>query len=237
MYIISFLVGYVFVKRNIRARGVQISNEQYDSLLFNILLGVILGARIGYIVFYDLETFIREPLRIFAVWQGGMSFHGGWLGVVALGFVYVKRHKLNFYGLADAVVPFCALGLGFGRIGNFINGELYGRVTNVPWAMVFPGTDGRPRHPSQLYQALTEGFILFVILQIMQRRVKRQGITFWSFIGLYGLIRFFVEFFREPDYHIGYLMLGLTMGQILCLGMIVISASGFYFMSRKKRGN
>lgn len=239
MYIISFLIGYVFVKRNIRAKKIPITDDQYDTLLFRVLLGVIVGGRLGYVLFYDLSNYLSNPLKVFAVWEGGMSFHGGWIAVVIFGFFYMRKHRLNFFGLADAFVPFASLGLMFGRIGNFINGELYGRVTDVPWAMVFPNSDGQLRHPSQLYQSLTEGFLLFVVLQIMQRKVKTNGITFWSYVGLYGLIRFFIEFFREPDYHIGFVFLNLSMGQILCIGMMAVSIIGFGTLKKslKKDGH
>lgn len=227
-YIIAFLIGYIFIKINLKIRKVKITAEQYDSMLFNTLLGVILGGRLGYVLFYNLSEYLQYPLKIFAVWEGGMSFHGGALGVLILGYLFVKRNRLSFYPLADATAPYAALGLGLGRIGNFINAELYGRVTNVPWAMIFPGSDGRPRHPSQLYQALLEGFLLYIILQVIYLRKVKEGFAFWSFIGLYGVFRFFIEFFREPDPQLGFIMLNLTMGQILCLAMIISALFGFY---------
>jgi len=233
MYIISFLVGYIFIKKNLRAKRAKINDEQYDALMFNILLGVVIGARLGYVIFYNLSAYLANPLRIFAVWEGGMSFHGGWIAVIILGFLFVKKNKLNFYRLADAVVPFAALGLGLGRIGNFINAELYGRVTDVPWGMVFPGSDGLPRHPSQLYQAFTEGFMLFIILQYLQRRITKDGLTFWLFVGLYGVFRFIVEFYREPDHHLGFVLLHFTMGQILSIGMIIVSFIGLMLLEKK----
>jgi phosphatidylglycerol:prolipoprotein diacylglycerol transferase len=234
-YIISFIIGYIFIRKNLKYKDVVVTPEQYDTLFFNILLGVIIGGRLGYILFYNLSEYLANPLSMLAFWEGGMSFHGGVIAVLVLGYIYVKRNKLSFYSLADAVVPFAALGLGLGRIGNFINGELYGKVTSVPWAMIFPYSDNQPRHPSQLYQALTEGLLLFIILQITYRKIKREGIVIWLFIGLYGLFRFLIEFFREPDQHIGYLMFNLSLGQILCLLMIIGAAIGFFSVLGPKR--
>ncbi len=234
-YIVAFVIGYIFIKRNLKTKDREITTEQYDTMLFLTLLGVIVGGRLGYILFYNLDHYLSNPLKMLAVWEGGMSFHGGAIAVLLLGYLFVKKNRLRFYPLADAVVPYAALGLGLGRIGNFINGELYGRVTDVPWAMIFPGTDGQPRHPSQLYQALLEGFLLFIILQILYHRRLKEGIVFWSFIGLYGIFRFFIEFFREPDPQIGFLMFNLTMGQILCLIMIITAIIGFYCLLRQSQ--
>src|SRR5690554_34817 len=234
-YIITFVIGYIFIKINLRSKNAVITNDQYDTVLFLTLLGVIVGGRLGYVLFYNLGHYLRNPIKIFAVWEGGMSFHGGAIAVLALGYLFVKKHRLRFYPLADAVVPFAALGLGLGRIGNFINGELYGRVTDVPWAMIFPGTDGKPRHPSQLYQALLEGFLLFIILQILYYKKLKEGIVFWSFIGLYGIFRFFIEFFREPDPQLGFLIFSLTMGQILCISMIIAAVIGSYCLLKRSQ--
>jgi phosphatidylglycerol:prolipoprotein diacylglycerol transferase len=230
-YIIAFIVGYIFIKKNLRAKKVQITSEQYDTMIFNALLGVIIGGRLGYILFYNFPYYLQNPLRMLAIWEGGMSFHGGAIAVLALGYFFVIRHRLKFYPLADAVVPFAALGLGLGRIGNFINAELYGRVTAVPWAMIFPGTDGRPRHPSQLYQAFLEGFLLFVILQILYYQRLKEGFVFWSYIALYGVFRIFTEFFREPDPQLGFVFLHFSMGQILSFFMIFAAIIGFYSLS------
>jgi len=227
-YIIAFVIGYIFIKKNLRKKDVKITNEQYDTMLFYTLLGVVIGGRLGYVLFYNLSEYIQNPLKIFAVWEGGMSFHGGAIVVLLLGYYFVKRNRLRFYPLADAVVPFAALGLGLGRIGNFINAELYGRVTNVPWAMIFPGSDGLPRHPSQLYQAFLEGFLMFVILQFFYAKRLKEGFVFWTFIGLYGVFRFFIEYYREPDPQLGFVLLNFTMGQVLCFVMIIVAAYGFY---------
>ncbi|MCB5231216.1 MAG: prolipoprotein diacylglyceryl transferase [Candidatus Cloacimonas sp.] len=234
-YVISFIIGYIFVKKNLKRKGVSITAEQYDTMFFNIMLGVIIGGRLGYILFYNLSEYIASPLKIFAFWEGGMSFHGGVIAVLLFGYAFVRRNKLSFYPLADAVSPYAALGLGLGRIGNFINGELYGRVTSVPWAVIFPYSDGQPRHPSQLYQAFTEGLLLFIILQIVYRKTNKEGIVIWLFVGLYGLFRFIIEFFREPDEQIGYLLLNLSLGQILCLLMIIGGAVGLAFVLKPRK--
>ncbi|MBW6516103.1 MAG: prolipoprotein diacylglyceryl transferase [Candidatus Cloacimonetes bacterium] len=233
-YIIAFVIGYIFIKKNLRKKEVNITNEQYDTMLFNTLLGVIIGGRLGYVLFYNLSEYLQHPLKIFAVWEGGMSFHGGAIAVLLLGYFFVKRNRLRFYPLADAVVPFAALGLGLGRIGNFINAELYGRVTNVPWAMIFPGSDGLPRHPSQLYQAFFEGLLLFVILQFLYTKRLKEGFVFWTFIALYGVFRFFIEFYREPDPQLGFVILDFTMGQVLCFLMIITASIGFYNLYKPK---
>jgi phosphatidylglycerol---prolipoprotein diacylglyceryl transferase len=234
-YVIAFIAGHFFIKRNLRAGNVRMPADQYDTLFIFIILGVMIGGRLGYILFYDTGVLLHNPLRIFAIREGGMSFHGGAAGVLAAGILFVRKYRLRFYPLADAIVPFAALGLGLGRIGNFINAELYGRVTEVPWGMVFPGTDGRPRHPSQLYQALTDGFILFIILQMLYRKRPRDGVVFWAFIGLYGVSRFIIEFFREPDPQLGFVLFNFTMGQLLSSFMIAGSIIGMYHVIHRRR--
>jgi phosphatidylglycerol:prolipoprotein diacylglycerol transferase len=241
MFIISFIIGLIFVKKNMARKDVVINRDQYESFIFYVMLGVMIGGRLGYVLFYGLRYYIANPQLIFAVWQGGMSFHGGALGCIIAGAIFCKIHKYNFYKLADPTMPFVALGLGFGRIGNFINGELYGRATDVPWAVIFPHVDMLPRHPSQLYQALLEGFLMAIILQIILVRTKLKGLVFWLFIGLYGMARFFVEYIRIPDdislYEDGLLFDAFTMGQVLSIVMLIASAVGllFVFMKRTKQ--
>ncbi len=231
MYILSFLVGYILLKKFLKLKGISISREKYDNLLFNIMLGVIVGGRLGYILFYNLPFYLHNPLNIFKVWLGGMSFHGGALGVIIIGYIFCRKNKLSFYQMADPVMPLVSLGLLLGRLGNFINGELYGKVSHLPWAMVFPGSDGKPRHPSQLYEAFLEGILLFVITFIILKYSKKAGIVFWSWLGFYGLFRFLVEFVREPDAHLGYIFWFFTMGQILSSVMIIVSASALIYIS------
>jgi phosphatidylglycerol:prolipoprotein diacylglycerol transferase len=187
-------------------------------------LGVILGGRTGYILFYNLSYYMDNPLRVFAVWEGGMSFHGGFIGAVLAGLFFVRKMKAGFFRMADIVAPAIPIGLFLGRVGNFINGELYGRVTDLPWGMVFPGGGPLPRHPSQLYEAVLEGPLTYLILRLVGRKERGDGAVFWSFIALYGLFRFFVEFFREPDQQIGFILGPFSMGQMLSFPMFLLGA-------------
>ncbi len=236
-YVIAFVLGFILYKRNLKLKNITLPREQYEGLLFAVMLGVILGGRLGYALFYDLPEFVRHPLSIFKVWQGGMSFHGGALGVIIAGSVFLKKYKLNFWRLADPAMPLVAIGLGLGRLGNFINGELYGRPTSVPWAMVFPDSDGQPRHPTQLYELFLEGIVLAIICQLVYRRTKTEGMGFWAFIGCYGIFRIFIEFFREPDkldiYKHGYLLGFITVGMLLSFLMVVAAAIGIWYLHRK----
>ncbi len=219
-YIVGFIIAYVFIRRHYAIRKIKLNKEEYETLLFNMMLGVIIGGRLGYILFYHFSFYLQNPLQIFKVWEGGMSFHGGAVGVILAGLLFCKKYNRNFYVLADPVMPLVSIGLFFGRMGNFINAELYGKPTSVAWAMIFPNSDGRPRHPSQIYEAILEGIVLFLITNYMFRRIKKPGIVFWSWIGLYGLFRFLVEFVREPDAHLGYIWGFMTTGQILSSIMI-----------------
>ena len=235
-YIIGFAIAYFFVKKSYALKNIIIKKEEYETLLFNLMLGVIIGARLGYILFYNFSYYLGHPLQILAVWQGGMSFHGGAIGVIIFGYFFCKKHNYNFYRLADPVAPFAAVALFLGRIGNFINGELWGRATNVPWAMIFPADPEQlPRHPSQLYEAFLEGVVIFIITYIMFRKVKRPGIVFWTWIGLYGLFRTLVEFVRQPDANLGHLIGFMTMGQILSSVMIILSLIGIGLILRVKK--
>lgn len=239
-YVLSFLLAYWLIKKNFSHRDIKISTDDYDTFLFNMMLGVILGGRVGYILFYNLAYYFSNPLAVFYVWEGGMSFHGGALGVIVAGYLFCRKHRLSFYQLADPVMPIVAIGLGLGRLGNFINGELYGRETTMPWGMIFPNTDplALVRHPSQLYEGLLEGIVLALVLQFMYRTLKTKGLVFWSFIGLYGLFRFIIEYFREPDnidlYREGLIFGFLTMGQLLSLIMIITCIIMSFFILRKK---
>ena len=194
---------------------------ELDDLLFFGVLGVIVGGRLGEVLFYAPDYYLRHPLEIFAVWRGGMSFHGGFLGVLAAMALYVRKTGRNWLDVTDFIAPLVPLGLASGRLGNFINGELWGKVTDMPWGVVFPTGGPLPRHPSQLYEAGLEGLVLFIILWWYASRRPPLGRVSGLFLLGYALARSFVEFFREPDAHIGYLAFGwLTMGQILCLPMI-----------------
>ena len=235
-YIVGFLIAYIFVKKSYSLKSINVKKEDYETLLFNLMLGVIIGGRLGYILFYNIQHYLSNPLQILAVWQGGMSFHGGAIGVLLFGYFFCKKHNYNFYKLADPVAPFASIALFLGRIGNFINGELWGRATDVPWAMIFPADPKQlPRHPSQLYEAFLEGVLLFAITYIMFRKIKKPGIVFWSWIGLYGIFRTLVEFVRQPDVQLGHLIGFMTMGQILSTLMIVSSMVGIVLILRVKK--
>ena len=208
-----------------------------EDILFIGVMGVVLGGRIGYCLFYKPAYYASHPLEIFAVWQGGMSFHGGMLGVVVAMLWYAVSRKRAFWDVADFVAPCVPTGLAAGRVGNFINGELWGRVADpsLPWGMVFRGAGELPRHPSQVYQFLLEGLLLFVLLWWYGSKQRQRGQVAALFLGGYGVFRFIAEFFREPDAHLGLLALGMSMGQWLCVPMMVAGAGlWLWFGSRQK---
>jgi phosphatidylglycerol---prolipoprotein diacylglyceryl transferase len=236
MYICGFVSAYFIILAGVRRKGLPLNKDQVADLIFSAALGVILGGRLGYILFYNLSYYLSHPAKLFAVWEGGMSFHGGLTGAIVAGLCYIRKHKLSFYQLADISFLAGPVGLGLGRIGNFINGELYGRATSLPWGMVFPGGGSQPRHPSQLYEAFLEGPLMFLILFLVSRRVRQEGVVFWSFIGLYGLFRFLVEFAREPDAQIGFLAGGLSMGQLLSLPMFLGGVGMVIYCLRDTKG-
>jgi len=225
-YGLMYLVGFIAVwwLGSVRARkpdsGWKV--EEVSDLLFYGALGVILGGRIGYVIFYNFSLFLEDPLMLLRIWQGGMSFHGGMLGVfVAMG-LFGRKTGRSFFQVTDFMAPFVPIGLGAGRIGNFINGELWGRPTDLPWGMVFPFVDARPRHPSMLYEALLEGLVLFVILWLYSSRPRPFRAVSGMFMLFYGVFRFAVEFVRVPDAHLGFIALDwVTMGHLLSLPMIL----------------
>jgi len=203
------------------------SPENVDDIILWITLGVVLGGRLGYVLFYNLDYFIQNPLSAFALWQGGMSFHGGCAGVILASIVYARVKRISILSMLDIAAAAVPVGLGLGRIANFINGELFGRISDVPWAMVFPLGGAGPRHPSQLYEAVLEGLVLFLVLRWLTHSklaLKIPGVTGASFMIGYGVFRIIAEFFRMPDAHIGFLEGGLTMGMVLSVPMIAIGA-------------
>ena len=244
MYAAGFAASYLLVKRQIKEmgqgsrgknreqRGVAFPEGFLDSLYTYLVVGLILGARFGYVLFYDLASYAKSPLEVFAVWHGGMSFHGGAIGTLFSGYLCCRKFNVDFWKAADLVVVTAPIGLGLGRFGNFINGELYGRVTDVPWAMVFPGGGPLPRHPSQLYELGLEGVLLFSILWIAKDRRHTPGMMTALILILYGLFRFFVEFFREPDAQLGFITGPFTMGQILSA---LTTAAGVILYFLRKR--
>lgn len=222
MYLLGFLAFWWLGRIRARRADTVASPEDIGDMLFYGMLGVVLGGRIGYILFYHLGRFLDDPLMFFRVWEGGMSFHGGLLGSIVAIWFFQRKKGWGFRRTMDFGAPLVAPGLFFGRIGNFINGELWGRVTDSPIGMVFPGAGPLPRHPSQLYEAALEGAVLFVLLWVYSSKPRPVGSVSGLFLILYGVFRFTIEFFRLPDEHIGYLAFGwLTMGQVLTLPMIV----------------
>ncbi len=230
MYLFGFVAAFFLVKKQIREElgpgdHDRIAREQelLEGMLVWLVAGVIIGGRLGYVLFYNLPYFIHHPLEILATWHGGMSFHGGAAGALLAGWLYCKRYGTNFFKWSDRFCVTAPIGLGLGRLGNFINGELYGRPTNVPWAMIFPDGGLVPRHPSQLYEAVLEGVVLFCLLWPLRQKPWPSGRkTALFFIG-YGIIRFILEFFREPDPQLGFVALGwVTMGQLLSLALIIL---------------
>ena len=234
MYLFGFTGAWLLGRA--RAERYGWTAEQVEDLLFYGAIGVILGGRLGYSLFYDLESNIANPLNIFKIWQGGMSFHGGLLGVMAAFWLYSRKTGKTYFEISDFIAPMVPIGLFFGRIGNFINGELWGLVSDVPWAMVFPNGGPLPRHPSQLYEAGLEGLVLFIILWFFTIKPKPAGAVSGLFLLLYGLFRSLVEFVRIPDQQYGYFAFDwLTMGQILSLPMILLGT--FILLRAYRRAN
>ena len=255
MYLLGFAIAWWLGRRRIRAgRLPGVDEHAYGDLMFYAMLGVVLGGRLGYILFYDLKTYLAHPLQIVQVWQGGMSFHGGLLGVCAAAWLWSRRRGLHFMDTIEFVAPLVPPGLGFGRIGNFINGELWGKLTNADWGVVFPASLPQPyasmdaatlraqfeagalnafaRHPSQLYQAFLEGLVLFVALWVFSSRPRPRYAVGGLFVLLYGVFRFLAEFVRVPDAQLQYLAFGwLTMGQLLSLPLVLL---GLFWLWRSR---
>lgn len=250
MYLVGFLGGFWLMSLRAKKPGIDWNNEQLSDLVFYIALGVVLGGRVGYMLFYGTEQLIEHPLSLFKIWQGGMSFHGGLLGVLVAVWLYGRRHKRNFWDIADFIAPVVPLGLAAGRLGNFINGELWGKVTTLPWGMRLPCDDVRfaarfcdyelngyslPHHPSMLYEFLLEGVVMFAVLWWFSSKPRPRMAVAGLFALLYGVFRFGVEFVRLPDIQLGYLAGGwLTMGQVLSIPMILIGITLLVFAYRNR---
>jgi len=235
MYLLGFLGSYLLIRRQPRARKLGLVGPQLQDLIFYLAIGLIVGARLGYILFYQVPDYIdylKHPLEIIAIWHGGMSFHGGLLGAMLAGFLFSRRRQVPFWQGADVVIVTAPVGIGFGRLGNFINGELFGRPSSVPWAMVFPLSGPMPRHPSQLYEVALEGILLFFLLWVLKDRPFRPGTMVCLFLGGYGFFRFLVEFFRQPDPQIGLIWGLISMGQVLCLVMVISAVTLWFLLPR-----
>jgi phosphatidylglycerol:prolipoprotein diacylglycerol transferase len=221
MYLIGFVAAWWLLRLRSRRHALDWTHGQIDDLIFYGALGTIVGGRLGYLLFYKPGEWLADPLLLLRVWEGGMAFHGGLLGVILALWIFGRRHGRHPIDVLDFVAPVVPIGLGAGRIGNFINGELWGRVSDVPWAMVFPGAGPQPRHPSQLYEFALEGVVLFAVLWWFSARPRPRMAVSGLFLLLYGSFRFLVEFVRMPDAHLGTIALGwMTMGQLLSLPMI-----------------
>ncbi len=233
MYVLGFMSTYFLVRHQIRKFGYTRMEEHFENLNITLILGMVLGGRLGYVLFYNLPYYLQNPLEILATWHGGMSFHGGLLGVAISGYIFARRHGIDYLQGADAYVATAPIGLGLGRLGNFINGELFGRVTDAPWGMVFPAGGPLPRHPSQLYEFFLEGVFLFAVLWPLKNMKMPSGSLLAVFLILYGVLRYIVELFREPDAHLGFILGPLTMGQILSSGMILVGFALFFYRNKK----
>lgn len=234
MYLLGFFSAWI-LGRHRAARTKVFTGSQFDDVLTFGILGVILGARFGYVLFYQPVYYLHNPLEILYLWHGGMSFHGGLLGVMLGQWLAGRRHGKSFFQTMDFMAPLVPPGLFFGRLGNFINGELWGKVTDAPWGMIFPGAGPLPRHPSQLYEAALEGLVLFVILWTYSARPRPTMAVSGVFALGYGVFRCIVEFFRQPDAHLGYLAFGfVTMGMVLCLPLILGGCLLLFFAYKKR---
>ena len=225
-YIMGILIGWylakkIFVNKNIYSR--------FDDYITFIIIGLILGGRIGYVLFYNFDFYINNPVDIFKVWQGGMSFHGGVIGIIITSIIFAKKNDDDVFEYLDVVALVSPIGIFFGRITNFINSELYGPITNVPWAVIFINIDSLPRHPAQLYEALLEGLVLFLILIYFKKKfLNKPGLISGLFLIFYSIFRFFIEFYRLPDEQLGYIILNLSMGQLISLLFFLSGVILFY---------
>jgi phosphatidylglycerol---prolipoprotein diacylglyceryl transferase len=235
-YGLSYLLGvfsaFVFLTPILKKKF-NFTTDDSLNLATAYVMGIIFGGRLGYVLFYDFIYFLHHPFEIVAIWQGGMSYHGGGIGAVVAMFVFSKRMNISFVELLDLLGIGTCFGVFFGRIANFINGELFGRVSDISWAMIFPGGGPLPRHPSQLYESFFEGFLLFWILYFCMTRLSlKKGQLFSLYLLLYGLFRFFLEFTREPDEHLGFVLNFMTMGQVLSSIMIILGGSLFFYFRK-----
>ncbi len=236
MYLLSFVLAWGLATWRVKKPGALLTVLQVSDLIFYCAIGVVVGGRLGYVLFYDLPYFLHHPVHIFAIWQGGMSFHGGLIGVILALWWCSRQFNCSIFDLGDFIAPLVPIGLAAGRIGNFLNQELWGRITDVPWGVVFPAAGFEPRHPSQLYEFMLEGVLLFIVLWWFSSKPRPRFATSALFLLGYGIARIIAEFFRQPDPQYGYLAFGwLTMGQILSLPMVLIGGISLLIIYSKKR--
>jgi phosphatidylglycerol:prolipoprotein diacylglycerol transferase len=236
MYLLSFCIGWLLGVYRAKKTHSGWRTEMITDLLFYVAVGVIVGGRVGYMILYDLPGFFQHPLTLFTVWDGGMSFHGGFIGVMCAVGLFCRKHKKSFFTVMDFIAPIVPIGLAAGRLGNFINGELWGRVTTMPWGMIYPDGGPLPRHPSELYELLLEGVVLFIVLWCYSMKPRPKMAVSAVFLIGYGCARIFCEFFRVPDPQYGYLLWHwLTVGQLYSLPMLIVGISMLWFAYHKQR--
>ena len=232
-YIFGIILGWILAKK-LFIQKIEIKNK-FDDYLTYLIIGIILGGRLGYVFIYNLSFYVNNPLDIFKIWQGGMSFHGGLIGVIFASIIFARKNNHNSFLYMDIVALVAPIGLFFGRIANFINSELYGTITNVPWAVTFIQVDNLPRHPSQLYEALLEGlFLFFILIYFRKKFMNKPGVISGIFLIFYSILRFFVEFFRVPDEQLGYILLDLTIGQVVSLIFILSGTILIYYKNETR---
>jgi len=234
-YITGIIIGWLLCKKVLIQKSD--INEKFDDYITYLVIGIIIGGRLGYIIFYNFSYYINNFFDIFKVWEGGMSFHGGLIGIIIASILFTKKHNQDSFLYMDLVSLVAPIGIFFGRLANFINSELYGTPTDIPWAVTFIQVDNLSRHPSQLYEAILEGVILFIILMYFKNKdyLKKPGLISGLFLIFYSLFRFFIEFVRVPDEQLGYLIFELSMGQIISLIFFVIGIILFYFKNENKQ--
>ena len=226
-YIMGILIGWYLAKKFFINNNIY---NKFDDYITYVIIGLILGGRFGYVLFYNFDFYINNPVEILKLWQGGMSFHGGVLGIIIASIIFAKKNNDDVFEYLDVVALVSPIGIFFGRIANFINSELYGSITTMPWAVTFINIDNLPRHPSQLYEALLEGLVLFLILIYFKNKFSNKpGLISGLFLIFYSIFRFFVEFYRVPDEQLGYIFLNLSMGQVISLLFILSGLTLFYF--------
>jgi phosphatidylglycerol:prolipoprotein diacylglycerol transferase len=238
MYALTFILGYLIIQNSSMGKKLPLTVGQKDNLLIEIILGIILGGRIGYVLIYNLPYYWANPLKILAIWEGGLSFHGGLIGAVLAIWIFARQHKMNLFQITDLVVFIAPIGILLGRIGNFINGELYGRISDS-FCVHFPTDPANCRYPSQLFEAATEGLLTFIILYCLNLRFpnKKHGFISASFMIIYSLARISMEFFREPDPQIGFLLGGITVGQILSAVLLIAGIIMFIMVNPRQTQN
>ena len=245
-YILGIVIGWIYANKIIKStlenkyNFKQVSTKQFDDLIIYLVIGIIFGGRLGYVIFYNLEYYIQNLSEIFKLWEGGMSFHGGLIGVIIATAIYSKKTKTNFFKFADIISCVAPIGIFLGRVANFINGELYGKITTLPWGIIFPGGGNVTRHPSQIYEAILEGIILFLIinyLALKKELIYRTGYVSCAFLIFYSMLRIFSEIFREPDVHLGLTFNYFSMGSLLSLLTFIISLFIIFFIKKNEQSN